>query len=75
MVASGNPLNIRTASDLAKGNIRLVNREPGAALRVLLDDCLAHAGVPTEAVNGYWYQATARARRWLCTSWRMPLWG
>jgi molybdate-binding protein len=35
VVASGNPLNIRTASDLAKGNIRLVNREPGAALRVL----------------------------------------
>ena len=27
MVASGNPLNIRTASDLAKGNIRLVNRD------------------------------------------------
>jgi molybdate-binding protein/DNA-binding XRE family transcriptional regulator len=53
MVASGNPLNIRTASDLAKGNIRLVNRESGAALRVLLDDCLARAGVPTEAVNGY----------------------
>ncbi|MFH0996119.1 MAG: substrate-binding domain-containing protein [Pseudomonadota bacterium] len=53
MVAPGNPLNIRTASDLAKGDIRLVNREPGAALRVLLDDCLARAGVPTEAVKGY----------------------
>ena len=53
MVAPGNPLNIRTASDLAKGETRLVNREPGAALRVLLDDCLASAGVPTEAVNGY----------------------
>jgi len=53
MVAPGNPLNILTSSDLAKGAIRLVNREPGAALRVLLDDCLARAGVPTEAVIGY----------------------
>jgi molybdate-binding protein/DNA-binding XRE family transcriptional regulator len=53
MVAPGNPLNIRTASDLAKRETRLVNREPGAALRVLLDDCLARAGVPAEAVKGY----------------------
>ena len=53
MVARGNPLNIRSASDLAKGDIRLVNREPGAALRVLLDDCLARAGVPAEIVTGY----------------------
>jgi putative molybdopterin biosynthesis protein len=53
MVAPGNPLNIRSASDLAKGDTRLVNREPGAALRVLLDDCLARAGVPTDAVKGY----------------------
>jgi len=53
MVAPGNPLSIRTASDLARGDIRLINREPGAALRVLLDDCLARAGVPPDAVNGY----------------------
>jgi putative molybdopterin biosynthesis protein len=56
MVAPGNPHNIRSASDLAKGDIRLINREPGAALRVLLDDCLARAGVPTEAVIGYDHQ-------------------
>ena len=53
MVAPGNPLDIRTVADLAKENVRLVNREPGAALRVLLDDCLQHAGVPSEAVHGY----------------------
>ncbi|MFZ2631487.1 MAG: substrate-binding domain-containing protein [Desulfosalsimonadaceae bacterium] len=53
MVAPGNPHGIRTPSDLAKGGIRLVNREEGAALRVLLDDCLARAGVPTDAVTGY----------------------
>ena len=56
MEAPGKPHNIRSASDLAKGDIRLINREPGAALRVLLDDCLARAGVPTEAVIGYDHQ-------------------
>jgi len=53
MVAPGNPLNIRSTRDLARGDVRLVNRETGAALRVLLDDCLARAGVPTDAVSGY----------------------
>ena len=53
MVAPGNPLQIRSVADLARGDVRMVNREPGAALRALLDDCLACAGVPTDAVNGY----------------------
>jgi molybdate-binding protein/DNA-binding XRE family transcriptional regulator len=53
MVASGNPLHIQSVADLARGDVRMVNREPGAALRALLDDCLARAGVPTDAVNGY----------------------
>jgi putative molybdopterin biosynthesis protein len=46
-------LGIRTPADLAKGMIRLVNREPGAALRVLLDDCLARADVPQKEIAGY----------------------
>ncbi|MFH1077550.1 MAG: substrate-binding domain-containing protein [Pseudomonadota bacterium] len=62
MVAPGNPLDIRSVSDLAKGNVRLVNRERGAALRVLLDDCLARAGVPTEAVNGYDYLVASHSQ-------------
>ena len=41
MVAPGNPHGIRSAADLAKEEIRMVNREEGAALRVLLDDHLA----------------------------------
>ncbi len=53
MVAPGNPLQIRSVGDLAREGVRLVNREPGAALRALLDDCLARAGVPTDVVNGY----------------------
>jgi molybdate-binding protein/DNA-binding XRE family transcriptional regulator len=53
MVAKGNPLGIRTVGDLAQPMVRFVNREPGAALRVLLDDQLKSAGVAAEAVNGY----------------------
>ncbi len=53
MVAPGNPLAIRTAEDLARDTVRLVNREPGAALRVLLEDWLQRAGVPSETVYGY----------------------
>ena len=53
MVAKGNPLGIRTAADLAQPGIRFVNREEGAALRVLLDDHLKMAGIHTSAVNGY----------------------
>ena len=53
MVARGNPCHIRTVADLADSHVRLVNREQGAALRVLLDDYLAHLNIPAEAVHGY----------------------
>ena len=53
MVAKGNPLGIRTVADLAQPMVRLVNREPGAALRVLLDDHLQRAGIDPAAINGY----------------------
>jgi len=53
MVAPGNPLGIRSVADMAGVEMRLVNREPGAALRVLLDDCLDRSGTPTHAVRGY----------------------
>lgn len=53
MVAKGNPLGIRTVADLAQPMVRFVNREAGAALRILLDDHLQRAGVPVSAINGY----------------------
>ncbi len=53
MVARGNPLGIRSVSDLAQPMVRFVNREAGAALRVLLDDHLFHAGITGELINGY----------------------
>lgn len=53
MVAPGNPHGIRSVADLANEGVRFINREEGAALRVLLDEHLARAGIPAEAVSGY----------------------
>jgi len=53
MVARGNPHSIMVVSDLAKGYVRMVNREPGAALRTLLDDRLALSGIPAQRISGY----------------------
>jgi len=58
VVAPGNPLAIGGLVDLTRPKLRLVNREPGAALRTLLDDQLAEAGIPPQAVNGYHRQVT-----------------
>jgi len=58
MVARGNPLGIRTVADLAGEGVRMVNREEGAALRALLDDRLERAGVPAEAVRGYFEEVS-----------------
>jgi molybdate-binding protein/DNA-binding XRE family transcriptional regulator len=53
VVAAGNPKAVRTAADLARDDVRLVNREPGAGSRALLDQMLVGAGVPPTAVRGY----------------------
>ncbi|SMC97461.1 transcriptional regulator of molybdate metabolism, XRE family [Desulfocicer vacuolatum DSM 3385] len=53
MVARGNPLNIKGLKDLVRSDVRFINRDHGAALRVLLDDLLQRAGIPETAVNGY----------------------
>ncbi len=53
MVGRGNPLGIRAVTDLAQPMVRFVNREPGAALRVLLDDQLEKAGIGPDEINGF----------------------
>lgn len=59
MVGKGNPLGIRTVADLAQPMVRFINREPGAALRVLLDDHLQRAGIDADAINGYRKEVTS----------------
>ncbi|RXY99966.1 substrate-binding domain-containing protein [Fictibacillus sp. S7] len=52
-VKKGNPLGIKTWSDLAKPGVTIVNREKGAGARVLLDEQLRLAGLSREYISGY----------------------
>src|SRR5229473_2158259 len=52
-VARGNPLRIRKAEDVARKDVRFVNREQGAGARRLFDRLLRKARVPSSAVAGY----------------------
>jgi len=53
VVASGNPKGIRSPEDLSRKDVVLVNREPGAGARMLLETHLHRLGIPPQAVNGY----------------------
>ncbi len=53
MVRRGNPRSIRSAGDLARKDVTLINREEGAGARLLLDQRLADAGVAAAQVKGY----------------------
>jgi molybdopterin molybdotransferase/putative molybdopterin biosynthesis protein len=53
LVAAGNPMAIRGPADLARKGLRLVNREPGAAARLLLDQRLEAQGLASRRVLGY----------------------
>ena len=53
VIAAGNPKAIRGVADLARKNVRIVNREPGAGSRELLDRELRAAGIDSARVNGY----------------------
>ena len=53
VVRHGNPKAIRVAEDLVRPDVRLINREPQAGARQLLDRLLAQAGVDSALVNGH----------------------
>jgi len=53
VTAHGNPKNIFGISDLARGNVRIANREMGAGCRRLLDDMLRQQKIATSQVKGY----------------------
>jgi molybdate-binding protein/DNA-binding XRE family transcriptional regulator len=57
VVSPGNPKGLRTVEDLARSDVRFINREPGSGCREFLDAALRRAGVPVEAVSGYEEQA------------------
>src|SRR3954449_6188531 len=53
IVAPGNPLGLGGVEDLARADLRYVNRQRGAGTRVLLDHELGRRGIAAEAVPGY----------------------
>lgn len=53
LVPKGNPKQIRSLEDLARPQVRFVNRQRGAGTRVLLDYHLGVLGIATQAINGY----------------------
>ncbi|HWB96281.1 MAG TPA: substrate-binding domain-containing protein, partial [Bryobacteraceae bacterium] len=53
VVAAGNPKKIRGVEDLARAGVAIVNREPGAGSRQLLDGWLRRVGIETSRVSGY----------------------
>jgi len=53
MLANGNPKRIKKISDIAKPDIRFVNRNAGSGTRLWLDAELRKLKIPTDKVNGY----------------------
>ncbi len=52
-VAAGNPQSIRSVYDLGRPNVRIINREPGAGARQVMDEELAGAGLRARQIRGY----------------------
>ncbi len=52
-LGKGNPKGIGGLGDLARDDIRFVNRQPGSGTRMLLDLALRKVGVDPDRVNGY----------------------
>ena len=53
LLRPGNPKGIRSVEDLARKDVSIVNREPGAGARMLLDQHLARMGTDGTRINGY----------------------
>jgi molybdate-binding protein len=52
-VAPGNPLGIHTLADLARPEVRFVNRQVGSGTRMLFELMLGAAGVAPASINGF----------------------
>lgn len=53
MVAPGNPKKIYTLADLARPDVRFINRQPGSGTRYLFDLQLRDQGIASESIKGY----------------------
>lgn len=53
MLPRGNPKQIRSAADLARTDVTIINRQPGSGTRLLFDQLLANAGIAADQLRGY----------------------
>lgn len=53
VVAKGNPKGIKGIADLARSDVRFVNRQVGSGTRILLDAMLDEAHMDGESIRGY----------------------
>jgi molybdate transport repressor ModE-like protein len=53
MMAPGNPRKIQGLPDLARGDLRLVNRQRGSGTRLVFDQLLANAGIRRNGIGSY----------------------
>ena len=53
IIPKGNPKDIHTLEDLARKDVRYINRQRGAGTRVLLDYHLRQMGIDPDAISGY----------------------
>ncbi|WP_046499880.1 helix-turn-helix transcriptional regulator [Syntrophomonas zehnderi] len=58
-VSQGNPLDIKGWEDLARPELRFINREPGCGTRVLLDEHLYQMKLNRHEINGYEKESTS----------------
>jgi molybdate-binding protein len=53
VVGAGNPKDIHGIADLVRGDVKLINREPGSGSRSLLDRLARDAGIAVKTIEGY----------------------
>jgi putative molybdopterin biosynthesis protein len=53
MLAGGNPKGVKKISDIAKPDVRFVNRNSGSGTRLWFDAELRKLKIPVEKINGY----------------------
>lgn len=56
MLSSGNPKGIKKIADIARSNVKFVNRNTGSGTRLWFDAELKKLNVPAEKINGYGYE-------------------
>ena len=61
ILARGNPKGIQGIEDLARPDVRFVNRQQGAGTRVLLDHALRQLGMGGDQIDGYARQESSHA--------------